>query len=285
MSRRSGPVEVAIIPAASPAAASQATPAPEGRRGAGPGCRSKLNPERLARAAIEIADADGLSAVSMRRLASHLGVGTMTLYYHVRDKDDLLDLMWDEFMGESLLAEVPAGWRAGLTAIARRNRETYQRHPWTLHVVARPARGPNKLRFLEQYLGVVSQITDDPLEQQRILHSVNDLIIGCTLREVSTAYFPRRAAPAENDPTALAQMIEPDFGALPDGEELPRLRHLWSIGCLLSAPRFERALGWLLDGIEASHPKAGWHGTTAADSDPPAAQPEEAGVAAFTDTT
>ncbi|MCM3883657.1 TetR/AcrR family transcriptional regulator [Frankia sp. R82] len=219
-------------------------------------CRSKLSRELLARAAIELADADGLAAVSMRRLAMHLGVGTMTLYYHVRDKDELLDLVWDEFLGESLLAEVPTGWRAGLTAIAQRFREAYQRHPWTLQVVARPSRGPNKLRFIEQYLGVVSQITDDPLEQQRILHSVNDLVVGCTLREISSQAFPHPPLPKGDDPAAT-QALEPDFGALSDGEELPRLRSLCTMGLLLPTPRFERALGWLLDGIEATHPEAG----------------------------
>ncbi|WP_175084330.1 TetR/AcrR family transcriptional regulator [Candidatus Frankia nodulisporulans] len=221
------------------------------RRAAGGTCRSKLNPPRLARAAIEIADAEGLAAVSMRRLATHLGVGTMTLYYHVRDKDELLDVMWDEFMGESLLAEVPADWRGGLTAIARRMRESYQRHPWTLQVIIRSSRGPNKLRFIEQYLGVVSRLTDDPLEQQRILHSVNDLVVGCTLREASVL---QTTTAGWSDPTVDGQLLEPDFGTLDDGEELPRLRTLWRNGCLVMVPRFEQALGWLLDGIEAAHP-------------------------------
>jgi AcrR family transcriptional regulator len=234
-----------------------------------PGGRSKLSPELLARAAIEIADTDGLAAVSMRRLATSLGVGTMTLYYHVRDKDELLDLMWDEFMGEHLLDEVPAGWRAALTEIAQCTRESYQRHPWALHVVARPARGPNKLRHMEQYLTVVSRITDDQDEQLRILHSVSDLVVGCTLRELGSRAFrppagsPPAGSPADGSPAdgrdgaVPVVQPQPDFGVLTAAEDLPRVRSLWSSGCLVRAPRFEHALGWLLDGIEAAHSDAG----------------------------
>ncbi|MCK9893141.1 TetR/AcrR family transcriptional regulator [Frankia sp. AgB32] len=220
--------------------------------------RPRLHPELLARAAIDIADVDGLAAVSMRRLATTVGVGTMTLYYHVRDKDELLDLMWDEFMGEHLLAEVPADWRTALTAIAQRTRESYQRHPWALHVVARPARGPNKMRHIEQYLTVVSMITDDLDEQLRILHSVSDLVVGCTLRELGVRAFPPPTGnPADSgDPWAEVLQPMPDFGELVRAEDLPRLRNLWTSGCLRRPTRFEQALGWLLDGIGAAHPEA-----------------------------
>lgn len=223
-----------------------------------PGHRSKLSQQRLAQAAIAMADTDGLAALSMRRLASSLGVGTMTLYYHVRDKDDLLDLMWDEFMGEHLLAEVPADWRAALTEIAQRTREAYQRHPWALHVVARPARGPNKLRHLEQYLTVASRITDDQDEQLRILHSVSDLVVGCTLREFGVRAYPERSPNlVPDDAGGGAPALQPNFGALSEADDLPLLRQLWTSGCMARAQRFDRALGWLLDGIEAAHPEAG----------------------------
>lgn len=251
------------------------------------GCRPKLSPSLLAQEAIAIADTDGLAALSMRRLATSLGVGTMTLYYHVRDKDDLLDLVWDEFMGEHLLDEIPADWRAALTSIAQRTRESYQRHPWALQVVARPARGPNKLRHIEQYLSIASRITDDPDEQVRIIHSVGDLVVGCTLRELSSLAYPAspdgpaddRAAdeppPVRRRAAGTALRPRPDFGVLADTEELPRLRSLWINGCLLRAPRFERALGWLLDGIEAAHPEAA-HPEVATPATRPAVAPRRA---------
>ncbi|MCM3921451.1 TetR/AcrR family transcriptional regulator C-terminal domain-containing protein [Frankia sp. AiPs1] len=235
---------------------------PGGRRRAGqgppPGCRSTLSPERLALAAIELADAEGLAAVTMRRLAASLGVGTMTLYYHVRDKDELLDLMWNEFLGGHLLDDIPADWRTALTEIAQRIRQSFQRHPWALGVAVRPALGPNKLRYLEQYLTVASRITDDPDEQLRIIHSVTDLVVGCTLRELSGQAYPGPDEPAGDDDDRPAPLLEPQpgFDAIVAAEELPRLRSLRTIGCRLLTPRFEQALGWLLDGIEAAHPSA-----------------------------
>ncbi|WP_063897434.1 TetR/AcrR family transcriptional regulator [Frankia sp. ACN1ag] len=235
---------------------------PGGRRRAGqgppPGCRSSLSPERLALAAIELADAEGLAAVSMRRLAASLGVGTMTLYYHVRDKDELLDLMWNEFLGGHLLDDIPADWRTALTEIARRIRQSFQRHPWALGVAVRPALGPNKLRYLEQYLTVASRITDDPDEQLRIIHSVSDLVVGCTLRELSGQAYrdPDEPAGDHNDDPAPMLEPQPGFDAIVAAEELPRLQSLRTAGCRLLTPRFEQALGWLLDGIEAAHPGA-----------------------------
>ncbi len=236
---------------------------PGGRHRAGqaspPGCRPSLSPQRLALAAIELADAEGLAAVSMRRLAASLGVGTMTLYYHVRDKDELLDLMWNEFLGGHLLEEIPADWRAALTEIAQRTRQSYQRHPWALNVAVRPALGLNKLRHLEQYLAVASRITDDPDEQVRIIHSVSDLVVGCTLRELSGQAYraPIKRTGHHGDGPAPPLEPQPGFDELVTAEELPRLQALRTAGCQLLAPRFEHALGWLLDGIEAAHPGVG----------------------------
>ncbi|EIV95523.1 TetR/AcrR family transcriptional regulator [Frankia sp. QA3] len=263
---------------------------PGGRRRAGqappPGYRSNLSPQRLALAAIEIADAEGLAAVSMRRLAASLGVGTMTLYYHVRDKDELLDLMWNEFLGGHLLDEIPADWRAALTEIAQRTRQSFQRHPWALNVAVRPARGPNKLRHIEQYLAVASRVTDDPDEQLRIIHSVSDLVVGCTLRELSSQAYRNpdehadEHADADVDGPASPLEPQPGFDALATAEELPRLQSLRTAGCRLHSPRFEQALGWLLDGIEAAHPGA--RRADARPVDAAAPSPDHVGMAVTT---
>ena len=76
-------------------------------------------------AAIAVADAEGIDAVSMRRVAAELGLGTMTLYHYVRGKDELLDLMSDAILGGQLVdeAELPTGWRAG----AARDRPSHAR--------------------------------------------------------------------------------------------------------------------------------------------------------------
>src|SRR5262249_22635960 len=94
--------------------------------------RARLTREQIATVALALADAEGVEALSMRRVAAELGVGTMTLYYYVETKDELLALMNDSMMGEILVPddELPTEWRPALEAIAQRSRAAFRRHPW-----------------------------------------------------------------------------------------------------------------------------------------------------------
>lgn len=96
-----------------------------------------LHREPIVQAAIEIADAEGLAAVSMRAVAGKLGVATMSLYRHVDSKDDLILHMTSAVFGEARLPETPpAGWRARLTVAARLQWSVYRRHPWLAQLVS-----------------------------------------------------------------------------------------------------------------------------------------------------
>src|SRR6185437_6656222 len=97
--------------------------------------------------------------VSMRRIASRLGSSTMSLYYYVRTKADLVALMDDALMGEALVPEgqLPREWREALTAIARRTRDVFTRHPWALLSLQGAPPGPNAMRHFEQALEAVEQ--------------------------------------------------------------------------------------------------------------------------------
>ncbi len=128
-------------------------PATPGRR---PALRQageqELTREEIVRTAIAIADDEGLGELSMRRIASTLGVPTMSLYRHVRGKDGLVLLMIDAAIGEERFpATPPPGWRAGLEVTARMQWRGFQRHPWLAPVmsVARPQIVPNALRHTE----------------------------------------------------------------------------------------------------------------------------------------
>src|ERR1700742_2707644 len=95
-----------------------------------------LTREESAAAALAMADAEGLDAISMRRLAASLGVGAMTLYHYVKDKQELLLLMSDAISGELLVeGEFPADWRAALRIIAHNTRAAHERHPWLIDSV------------------------------------------------------------------------------------------------------------------------------------------------------
>lgn len=119
-------------------------------RGPKPG----LTLDRIVATAVGIADAEGLEAVSMRRLSTALDVGTMSLYRYVPGKAELLDLMLDRVEREALEAEqetrTETGWREAVESLARGYLEHYRRHPWLLRVnQARSVLGPSSLRSLE----------------------------------------------------------------------------------------------------------------------------------------
>jgi AcrR family transcriptional regulator len=103
---------------------------------------SPLSREKIAAAALAIADAEGFSSVSMRRIAQEMGVGTMSLYYYVKTKADLIAVMDDALMGEVLALSLPANWREALTVIATRTRDVFLAAPVgaLLHVVGFPRR-------------------------------------------------------------------------------------------------------------------------------------------------
>ena len=78
----------------------------------------QLNRDSIGAAALAIADAEGFQAVSMRRVAQELNVGTMSLYYYVKTKDDLIAVMDDALMSEALLPVLPRNWKRAITEIA-----------------------------------------------------------------------------------------------------------------------------------------------------------------------
>ncbi|MFF2659772.1 TetR/AcrR family transcriptional regulator [Kitasatospora sp. NPDC058032] len=101
---------------------------PEGDEGA-----RHLTVERIVRAGIAVADAEGLDALSMRRVATELGTGAMSLYRHVASKDDLVTLMVEAAMTDVPLPDSPPrNWRHGLERAAHRDWDLYHRHPWIL---------------------------------------------------------------------------------------------------------------------------------------------------------
>jgi len=108
-------------------------------------------------AAVAIADAEGLAAVSMRRVAAELGTGAASLYRYIDNREDLLDLMTDATGAEFSLTGPRGHWLAGLIDVGKQARAIMRRHPWlaTL-VIARPVLGPNGLALLEHVLGLLA---------------------------------------------------------------------------------------------------------------------------------
>jgi AcrR family transcriptional regulator len=132
---------------------------------------SGLGPDRIVQGAIELADADGLSAVSMRRVADRLGAGTMSLYTHVPGKAELLNAMLDVVLAETARPQdVPGGWRGRLEVVARENLALLRRHPWILEVdIGRPPLGPNMIAKYDYELRAVEGIGLTDLEMDAVV--------------------------------------------------------------------------------------------------------------------
>ncbi|MGA6171752.1 TetR/AcrR family transcriptional regulator [Streptomyces sp. NPDC012600] len=158
-------------------------------RGPKPG----LTLDRIVTAAIAVADAEGLSAVSMRRLSTELGTGTMSLYRYVPGKAELLDLMLDRVLGEPLPAEPEAGaapgdWRVAITTLARSYRDNLRRHPWLLKInQARTVLGPSALRGLELSLTALRSMGLRDPELIGVIITVNSFVEGLARTEADAA--------------------------------------------------------------------------------------------------
>ena len=111
----------------------------------------------IAAAAVRIADADGVDGLTMRRVATELGMATMTLYNYLPTKDHLAQLVIDKLAAEYAYPQAPpADKRAAIAELAGQAREIARRHPWVARIMQPPRPpGPNGLRYLDYFLGLL----------------------------------------------------------------------------------------------------------------------------------
>ncbi|MFI7352929.1 TetR/AcrR family transcriptional regulator C-terminal domain-containing protein [Streptomyces avidinii] len=154
------PLAPAAAPRTRPSPAANAANAP-----AAPASEQELTLDRIVRSAIDIADAEGLAALSMRGVAARLGVATMSTYRYVPSKEDLILLMADAAYGEeSNPADAPAHWRARIEVGARTLWRVYRKHPWLTRIssLTRPLLLPNLLVHGEWMLAALDGHGLDP---------------------------------------------------------------------------------------------------------------------------
>ncbi|MGW6529580.1 TetR/AcrR family transcriptional regulator [Streptomyces venezuelae] len=216
---------------------------------AGRGPKPAYNRADIASAAVRIADADGIDAVSMRRVAGELGCGTMSLYNYVPRKEDLYELMVDAVSGEYELAEDAVGgdWHAGMLAIGRQTRAILHRHPWLVRVMSTVyGLSPNALRYLEHCLGVLERLDAPYGTKMELIALVNGTAMTTVANEIAAA---ERARGLPWSPEQEQQVRSAYLTGQLAGGAYPRLA-----GMVAQAPppgdadeSFERALRRLLD--------------------------------------
>ncbi|MER6159058.1 TetR/AcrR family transcriptional regulator [Streptomyces sp. NPDC001868] len=156
------------------------------RTGRGP--RPAFSRADIAAAAVRLADAGGLDAVSMRHVAAELGCGTMSLYNYVPRKEDLYELMVDAVGGEHELWEPSGDWRADMRRVAYQSRELMHRHTWLPRLMS-PVYGfsPNALRYLEHCLSCLDPIEAPYGTKIQLLAMLNGCVTVYVSNELATA--------------------------------------------------------------------------------------------------
>ena len=144
--------------------------------------RERLSRERVLRAAIGIADRDGIEALTMRRLANELGVGAMTAYYHVAGKDELLGGMVDLVVGEMDLPPHGVEWKAALKHAAMSMHRVLLAHPWSAALILNgPVASRARLRQMDAILGCLRRGGFSAEQTDHAYHALDSHIMGFTL--------------------------------------------------------------------------------------------------------
>ncbi len=144
--------------------------------------RSPLTRERIAQAALELADREGLGALSMRRLAAELGAGTMTLYGHFGDKQELLNAVVAAAAADTPLPPFAGSWREQVHQIAAYSRQIFARHPSVVDIWARqPVVGAGALRGPEEGMRILEQAGFDAEEATKAFRLLVTYIFGFAL--------------------------------------------------------------------------------------------------------
>lgn len=250
---RVGTVVASPVAAAPAAPAARATPAAPVHA---PEPAGEMSRERVVRAAVELADAEGLDALSMRGVAARLGVATMTIYRYVAGKDDLVLLMADTVFGElGCPGEPPAGWRARAERGARTLWAVHRRHPWLaqLNSLFRPLPLPSLLIHGEQLLAAFEELGFDEttrLDLQVVIYSHVQGLAAHLEREVLA-----EAATGLSEEQWM-EMHAPALGSIAASGRYPAFARLLAgladDGYDLDLDRlFELGLRILLDGLAA----------------------------------
>lgn len=209
-------------------------------------------------AAIAVADTAGLPAVTMRRVAARIGVGAMSLYTYVPDKETLLELMIDQVAGEHELPAVPSGdWRADLRDLAHAQRAIMGRHPWLpTALLSRQALGPNTLAGMEYALAVLEPTGLDGPARLEIFALLTGFIVSHVMYELAQEQATRRTGRIAGE--ILDAQTRYLHSVTKDGS-YPRLAQVLTDRSTDPAPQdtFDRLLDRMITGLTAGGPKIG----------------------------
>ncbi|MGH3757697.1 TetR/AcrR family transcriptional regulator [Actinophytocola sp.] len=226
--------------------------------------RARLNRDRVLRAAVSLADADGIDSLTMRKLGVELGVEAMSLYNHVANKSDLLDGMIDIVFAEIDLPTEETAWRTAMRRRAISARAALARHPWAIgRMESRTTPGPATLRHHDTVLGIL-RAAGFPVELAAHAYSALDsYIYGFALQAPSLPFDTGHdngqdsARDTGRDSAQVTRAIMARFtsGQYPHLTEMA-VKHVLQPGYDF-ADEFEFGLDLILNGLESHRAQRG----------------------------
>lgn len=219
--------------------------------------REQLSRDQIVAEAVRLLDADGIESLSMRKLGTRLGAGATSLYRHVANKDELIELVVDEVYGE---LEVPVvegslGWREAAVRSAYSLRAMVLRHPWIASVLGQVGLvhlGPNVMRTSERLAAVIHSAGFDGEETELAMSSVFAYVIGVATSEAAYLSMIARSGRSEEDwvetlsAAAAARASKETHPRLKEGQDIQRGRKPEQI----RDAKFDYGLQRVLDGLE-----------------------------------
>ncbi|MEY9839764.1 TetR/AcrR family transcriptional regulator [Streptacidiphilus sp. EB103A] len=216
-----------------------------------------LSRDQIVAAAMELLDAEGIEALSMRKLGTRLNAGATSMYSHVTNKDELIELVVDQVYGEISLAGLDGStdWRTAVTRLAHGLREGFLRHPWivsALGQVGMASLGPNLLRLSEALLGVFEEAGYPLQAAEQGMNTVSAYVIGVASTEAAWLTLLARSGQSQQE---WVERFWPAAEQAVQGH--PRLRRLYAEqrqGFDADSSRgdsFDEGLACILDGLEA----------------------------------
>ena len=209
--------------------------------------RGPLSRAEIVAAALRIIDAEGLDALSMRRLGVALDVRAMAMYRHVRDKDQLLDLLIEGILREIEIPPLGGDWRDDTLAIARATRRGFMRHRHAVTLLAsRPWVGPSGLAGIDAVLGVFRRAGASARTAVHAQFALGNFVTGFCAWEAANL------GARSEDPAARAETLA-RYRVFVTGLPADRFPNLTALAPQLIEgsldERFEAGLGFLLDGL------------------------------------
>lgn len=210
--------------------------------------RKPLSRDRILRAALALADKQGLEALSMRNLAAELSVEAMSLYKHVANKDDMLDGLVEIILREMEMPAADTPWREAMRRRAWSKRRTIQRHPWASYLLeSRTAPSEARLSYADNVLSFLKTAGFPPEVQYRAFLTIDSYVYGFVQHEVN---WPTQDSDRETTITGVKDYLK-------DGRFSTLMTVVQHVASMKPAPgaqpydvEFEFGLELILDALE-----------------------------------